>query len=165
RFADYWYTANAHFGELKEFTSKIAADAGLTLDAESAFQWLGTGGFVDEDLFVGGLGTFSFNALHEINRWFLDDKIQTAYGGFNAFDLNLAGAKRTRSAQYVEGRVLAAPGYERDGKVLPLIGMVGRLVEAFQADPRVMLALKTLAIGLRRDGLDFSREIIDKAME
>lgn len=165
RFADYWYTANAHFSELKEFTSKIAADAGLNLDADSAFQWLGTGGFVDEDLFVGGLGTFSFSALHEINRWFLDDKIQTAYGGFNVFDLNLEGAREMRFPEYVNGRVTSVPGYERDGKVLPLSGMVGRVVLALKVDRRIMHALKALANGCRADGLDFSRYVIDKAME
>ena len=165
RFADYWYTANAHFSELKEFTSKIAADAGLELDAESAFLWLGTGGFVDEDMFVGGFGSFSFGALHEINRWFLDDKIQTAYGGFNAFDLNFEGAQQIKMPNYEKGRVNSVKGYIRDGKVLPLSGMIGRLVRALRVESRIMPALKELAAHLRADGLDFNREVIDKAME
>jgi flavin-dependent dehydrogenase len=165
RFADYWYTANAHFSELKEFTSKIAQEAGLNLDADSAFQWLGTGGFVDEDLFVGGLGTFTFNALHEINRWFLDDKIETAYGGFNAFDLNLQDAKKVSLPHYENGRVTRVRGYERDGKVLPLSGMIGRLVKAIRVDRRIMNALRVLAQDCRADGLGFDRVAIDKAME
>ena len=48
RFADYWYSANEHFTELKEYCTEIAKDSGLTLDADAAFQWLGTGGFADE---------------------------------------------------------------------------------------------------------------------
>lgn len=165
RFADYWYTANNHFSELKEFTSKIAEDAGMNLDADTAFQWLGTGGFVDEDLFVGGLGTFTFNALHEINRWFLDDKVQTAYGGFNAFDVNLKGAKKIDLPHYENGRVLRIQSYERDGKVLPMSGMIGRLIAALQHDRRINNALKALATGCRNDGIDFNRETIDRAME
>lgn len=165
RFADYWYKANAHFSKLKEFTSEIAADAGLTLDAESAFFWLGTGGFVDEDMLAGGLGGFSFFALHEINRWFLDDKIQTAYGGFNAFTLDLKGAERIDMPEYVKGRVRRVEGYERDGKILPFSGMVGRLAEAFRPSNQVFHALRSLAAGCRRDGLDFNRAVIDKAME
>ena len=165
RFADYWYTANAHFSDLKEFTAVIAKDAGLDLDPEKAFQWLGTGGFVDEDSDAGGLGTFSFFALHEINRWFVDGKIQTAYGGFNAFDPNLKRARSIRLPRYEMGRVRACAGYERDGKVLPMTGMFGRLMQAFQKDRRVVQALQALAAACRADGIDFTREVIDMAME
>lgn len=165
RFADYWYTANAHFSDLKEFTSQIAADAGLNLDANSAFQWLGTGGFVDEDLFVGGLGTFSFNALHEINRWFLDDRVQTAYGGFNSFVLNLKGSKRIELPHYAEGKVQRVRGYEREGKVLPLSGMVEHLFKALKQENAITNVLRVLAASVRSSGLDFNRQVIDQAME
>ena len=42
------YTANGCFSDLKEMTREIAREAGLELDASSAFQWLGTGGFLTE---------------------------------------------------------------------------------------------------------------------
>lgn len=165
RFADYWYKANAHFDELKQFTTEIAKDAGMDLTPEKAFQWIGTGGFVDEDMYAGGLGSYSFFAIHEINRWFHDDKIQTAYGGFNAFELNLEGAEECDMPSYERGRVTREPGWSRDGKVLPMVGMVGRVVRAFQAEKMVFKALSVLAQGCRKDGLDFNADVISKAME
>jgi len=165
RFADYWYKANAHFDELKQFTTEIAKDAGMDLTPEKAFQWIGTGGFVDEDMYAGGLGSYSFFAIHEINRWFHDDKIQTAYGGFNAFELNLEGAEECDMPAYERGRVTREPGWSREGKVLPMVGMVGRVVRAFQAEKMVFKALSVLAQGCRKDGLDFNGDVISKAME
>lgn len=46
QFADFWYTANGIFTDCKEFTRTIAAEVGLEFDAENAFQWLGSGGFM-----------------------------------------------------------------------------------------------------------------------
>lgn len=165
RFADYWYRANAHFSELKEFTSRIAAEAGMELDADKAFQWIGTGGFVDEDMYAGGLGSYSFFAIHEINRWFLDDKVQTAYGGFNGFELDLRRAVPVAMPSYEKGRVLRVDGWSRNNKVLPMVGMVRRVVEAFQTDKAAFKALSHLAAGFRRDNMDFNSDILSKAME
>jgi flavin-dependent dehydrogenase len=63
RFADYWYSANARFTDLKEYCSVIAADSGLHLDAEEAFQWLGTGGFTNDTVGLPGLATFRMGGI------------------------------------------------------------------------------------------------------
>jgi len=165
RFADYWYTANAHFSDLKEFTTQIAKDAGLDLDPERAFQWLGTGGFVDEDMFVGGLGTFSFNALHQIGQRLAPGEYRKAYGGMNHFKLDLRGAIKTVFPQYREGKIEKIHGYERDGKVLPLQGLVGYLVKGLQTSPEIVKALTTIMRLMREEGEGYSKDVQDRLLE
>ncbi len=137
RFADYWYSSNKHFTDLKEFTREIARDAGLDLDAEKAFQWLGTGGFIEEDMSVGGLGTVSFTALHQITSRFSEKPGIASFGGFNGFVPYLQGTRRTKIPHYEKGRVTPIPAYERDGKVLPLTGVIAWLMKTIGTTPRL----------------------------
>ena len=53
RFADYWYSANANFTDLKEYTREIARDAGLELDADHG------GVPVEVDVLEGGVAEIS----------------------------------------------------------------------------------------------------------
>jgi flavin-dependent dehydrogenase len=154
RFADYWYKCNAHFSELKEFTSQIAKDAGLDLDAESAFQWLGRGGFVDEDMQVGGIGAFSFNGLHQIAQRLSKDAGNLAYAGFNHFELQLEGANRVYMPLYWEGTVKKVPAFERDGKVLPLLGHMGIAHALLQKSPTINRSKDELEDKLRALGVE-----------
>jgi flavin-dependent dehydrogenase len=153
RFADYWYSANAHFSELKQYTREIAMDAGLDLDPEAAFRWLGTGGFIEEDVGVGGFGTVGFNALHQIMNRMTTSGGESPYHGMNHFRLDLSGADSYKIANFDKGRVLPITAYERDGKVLPLSGMVGRVVHALQASPDINEALFAMAAGMKRAGI------------
>ncbi len=132
RFADYWYTANANFSELKEYTREIARDAGLELDAEKAFQWLGTGGFIEEDMGTGGFGTVAIRALHQIAGRLSDAPSHVSLEGFNTFLLRFRGSDEIRIAKYANGRVQALPARVRDGKFLPLHGVIGIVVEAIE---------------------------------
>ena len=161
RFADYWYSANERFTELREFTREIAADAGLNLGAEQAFQWLGTGGFVEEDMTSGGVAAFSFNALHGMNDWLSGETSKFAYGGYNTFELNLKKAKSVDFARYAEGRVEVTKGYERDGKILPLTGMVDMLFRALQRTPHIIDALKSIMVEVQAEGKAYNKYLND----
>ncbi|AIE85064.1 NAD(P)/FAD-dependent oxidoreductase [Fimbriimonas ginsengisoli] len=156
KFADYWYTANAHFSDLKEYTREIARDAGLELDAEKAFQWLGTGGFIEEDLNVGGFGTVSFNALHQISRRLSDKPAIPATAGFNGFVLDLAGAEKVELAHYESGRVIPIPAYRRNGKLLPLTGLAAYLVMGLQHSPRISQALAMISHEMAKKGIRYT---------
>jgi len=130
RFADYWYSANENFTDLKEFTREIAKDAGLELDADRAFQWLGTGGFIDEDMGTGGFGTVGIVTLHQIARRLSEAPSHVELQGSNTYLLRLRGATEIRTAIYSKGRVQGLPALIRDGKLLPLHGLFGLVVEA-----------------------------------
>ncbi len=159
RFADYWYAGNQHFSDLKDYTSEIAKDAGLDLDGEKAFQWLGTGGFVEEDLGIGGFGTVSIGALHQIAARMSGDPGTIAFGGFNGFVLNFEGAKKVQLPHYEAGKVLPIPAYTRNGKVLPLSGLFGYLIKGLERSPRIFEALSAMEKDLRSAGIQYDRSI------
>src|SRR5262249_5849654 len=66
RFADYWYGANAQFSDLVAFCSEIAKDSGLDLEPDQAFQWLGTGGFANDDIGQASVGAYNLSAVKKI---------------------------------------------------------------------------------------------------
>lgn len=165
RFADYWYTANANFTELKEFTREIAKDAGLELDAEAAFQWLGTGGFADELLGAGFFGTYTISGVHQIVGRLSQTKPKTAFGGYNGFVLDLEGAKRTEIAQYEQGRVIRIEALARNGLLLPVGGIMGWLVKGLQHSPRIYDAFEFIAKGFESAGASYTQAVQDTLLE
>ncbi|MDR3691828.1 MAG: NAD(P)/FAD-dependent oxidoreductase [Fimbriimonas sp.] len=165
RFADYWYAGNRHFSDLKEYTREIARDAGLDLDAENAFRWLGTGGFIEEDLGIGGFGTLSFSALQQVANRLSDAPSKHAYSGYNGFVLNFEGARRIKVPHYESGRVLPIPAWTRDGKILPLSGLIGYLVKGLEANPQVTKAFAAMANELRQVGITYDHAIHGGALQ
>lgn len=119
RFADYWYTANSQFLDLIEFTSEIAKDAGLELDGWSAWRWLSTGGFVDDEFPGTGIGGFSLAAVKDIFKELSQVDPGWTICKNNQFLLSLEGAEPVLVPRYWAGRVLQDKGYRRNGKTLP----------------------------------------------
>jgi flavin-dependent dehydrogenase len=124
RFADYWYSSNEIFTDLKANCSKIAADAGLNLEPDAAFQWLGTGGFA-RDTTPGvaraaawGLGTVK----HLIDR-FSDSRADWAISKSNRFVLNLEGGEKEYVALYLNGQISPTKCFQRGQRQLPLTGL------------------------------------------
>lgn len=132
RFADYWYSANAQFTDLKEFTRGIAKDAGLDLDPDAAFQWLGSGGFTSEYLGATGIGTYDIRGIKLLTERLSDHMAEWRIDGRNRFVLDLDGAERTVVADYREGKINPVDTYLREGKKLPVYGVHRGLIEALQ---------------------------------
>jgi flavin-dependent dehydrogenase len=127
RFADYWYTANAQFTDLKDFTREIAASNGLDLSPEKAWQWLAQGGFLDEEFGIG-LGGFTLDQVKEIGDHLSDMRPAALVDGHNVFRLNLDGATRLDRAIYPGGEVKRSPCYERGSRVLPVGGVTDLII-------------------------------------
>lgn len=155
RFADYWYSANAHFSDLKEYTREIARDAGLELDANAAFRWLGTGGFVEEDMAVGGIAGFRLDSLHQLTAKFSNSKSESSIDSFSSFPLVLEGSELVKLPVYEAGRVKTIKAYKRDGKMLPKVGYFGMLVEALMKSPRLDVAVTYIARKLAEQGVKY----------
>lgn len=133
RFADYWYSANAQFGDLKAFTSEIAKDAGLDLTPDKAFQWLGTGGFANDDLGTASIGTFALTAVKQITQLFSGQaEGEWHINKFNEFRFDMAGVKTEMRPQYHEGRVAPVRAYVKGAKVLPMVHPFVDVVSALQ---------------------------------
>ena len=140
RFADYWYSANAHFSELKEFTREIARDAGLEYDADQAWQWLGTGGFLESEDGNAGLGGCSIGAVDKIILRLTDGGTAGAampHSGASGFRLNLEGATKRLAAFYDAGKIIPVETYARGSKRLRLLGLAKWIAVAFSRCPKL----------------------------
>ena len=153
RFADYWYTANAQFEDLKDFTSVIAKDAGLDLQPDKAWQWLAQGGFIDEGLAIG-TGGYSLETVRGLGRFLNDVPTESPLEQNNIYKLNLDGATWRDRAHYRDGRVIKDPCYVRGERVLPLRGAFDLLVGILQKSqrlPDIMDALNAVAVKRAND--------------
>lgn len=159
RFADYWYCTNGHFSELKKYTSEIAKDAGLDLDPDAAFRWLGTGGFVEDDMEVGGIAGFRFDSLHQLAGKFASTESHSSIDGFSGFPLNLEGAELVEIPQYRDGRVNRVKAYRRGGKHLPLNGLFGLLAEGLSKSPRLDVAITHISRSIAKLGVQYNQEL------
>ena len=133
RFADFWYTANAQFTDIKDCVQGIAKDAGLDLSPENAWRWLAQGGFIDEDLSVG-VGGFSFFLVKGMGSFLADLPTESPLEQFNVFKLDLSGATYRAGAQYRAGHVVESQCYMREGKTLPVDGKFELIVNVLQRE-------------------------------
>lgn len=129
RFADFWYSANTHFTELKEYTTKIAADAGLDLDPEAGFRWLAAGGFAGDDLSSPIVGVYRLGAAKILLSVLTGKKESWKINEYNVFKLDTKGAKLVDQPYFFEGTITRAQCYTRDKKILPLVGIYRLVVE------------------------------------
>ena len=134
RFADYWYTANGHFSELKEFVSEIAQDAGLELSPNEAFQWLGTGGFINDDWRVARVATFALGATKQLTQFFGGGEATWELSKYNRFKADLCGAEIETVPAFHNGQILVKQTLRRGDQVLPLVGVYQRLAEFLQSE-------------------------------
>jgi hypothetical protein len=114
RFADYWYSANGLFTDLKEYCSEIAQGAGLRLDANEAFRWLGSGGFSDDTWDPHpAAGTYRISAVKRALTRFSGTSADWEIAKYNCLKLNLDGATTEILASYRQGRIKQVPTYRR----------------------------------------------------
>jgi flavin-dependent dehydrogenase len=131
KFADFWYTANGCFTDVKEHTRTIAAEAGLELDANSAFQWLGTGGFIHEH-FGSGIGGYGFDGVKDTVELLTQDVATLECQKYNHFTLNMDGAVEEEFAIYDGGKITAATRWRRGTATLPKAGLYYVIVQIMQ---------------------------------
>lgn len=163
RFADYWYSANAQFGDLKGFTREIAEANGLDLSPDKAWQWLAQGGFIDDDL-TAGTATLSLTAIKGLGKYMTPMDAGSPLDENNVFHLNLVGANFGYRAAYEDGGVRRYDAYERDGKLLPLVGVFEVIVDILQRDPTlpgILGQIRALTEG-NQGNADFKIWILDR---
>ena len=137
RFADYWYSANAQFSDLQDYTAKIAREGGLDLAPDKAWAWLAQGGFIDEDGGAGA-GSFALPLLKDLVPYLGDLETPSPVYSNNVFELDLVGASFDPRPLYAEGRVRRGDGYVRDGRRLPLDYPFEFWVDALQRRPNIL---------------------------
>jgi hypothetical protein len=123
KFADYWYSANGHFSDLQAYTSQIAAEAGLTLNPKDAFQWLGTGGFVSDDLAFPVVGTYRLGAVKSAMQILSGQEATWEINKSNQFTLNLDGCEVVQVPYCRDGMIEKIKCYRRGTSLLPMTGI------------------------------------------
>jgi flavin-dependent dehydrogenase len=132
RFADFWYTQNGVFTDLKDHTRDIAKDLGLELSSDQAWRWFGQGGFIDQGEFGTGYGGYSMVAVKRVASDFLGDDPHFEMEGKSHFRLNLEGAEKVWGAVLQQGKITRHRSYKRNGKVLPNSGMFAWLISTLK---------------------------------
>ncbi len=124
RFADYWYSANGLFTELQEYCTEIARDAGLDLDPNEAFRWLGSGGFSDDTWDPHpAAGTYRISAVKRALTRFSGTSAEWELAKSNCLKLNLEGATTEIVAAYRQGRITRVASYRKGNRTLPQDGI------------------------------------------
>ena len=130
RFADFWYSSNGCFTDLIDHTAEIARGAGLDLSPDQAWQWLGTGGFVDANAVGAGHGGYTLRLTRQIAGTFLGTRTRYEAEGKNVFQLDLDGAVPTWGARLENGRILRHRVYRRGDRLLPRANLYGLIMRA-----------------------------------
>jgi tryptophan halogenase len=123
KFADYWYSANGHFSDLQAYTSQIAAEAGLTLNPVDAFRWLGTGGFVSDDLGSAVVGTYRLGSVKTAMQIISGIPAEWEINQSNHFTLNLDGCEVVQVPYCQNGQIEKVKCYKRGANLLPMMGI------------------------------------------
>jgi len=133
RFGDFWYTANGVFSDLKDHARQIALDAGLILTADKAWQWLGQGGFIERNsgTSIGGYGLFLGK---QIISSFTGEDAHYEIVGKTHFLLDLEGAEKDWTGDMSGGRITRRRMYRRNGKLLPMIDVMGWLANFLKTE-------------------------------
>jgi len=147
RFADYWYTANGQFSDLKDFTAQIARDADLELTPEGAWSWLAQGGFINEDMTIGA-GGYSLNAVKALGEFLTDVSAESPWLKYNVLKLNLDGAELKDRARYEEGGVQRCRAYKRGDRILPEEGIFLFLLNILRLESDLPLVVERLRAAL-----------------
>ena len=132
QFADFWYSSNGQFVDLKEYCAEIAETAGITLDGETAFRWLATGGFTIDEPGVAAALTYRVSGLKVLAVQLGGSPPEWELTKTNVWRLNRDGASEGTFVRYLDGRVVPIPCLERGPKILPLVDVFKHLVAALE---------------------------------
>lgn len=132
-FAEYWYTHNGVFGDLKEYAKELAGETGLNMSPDEAWKWFGQGGFIDHNGGTG-IGGHGMSAIKKISASFAGETPHHEIVGKSHFMANLDGADKTWTAVMDRGRMTRYRSYRRDGKVITGSGFIGGILNLLKTE-------------------------------
>jgi uncharacterized protein YjhX (UPF0386 family) len=170
RFAEFWYSANGQFSDLKDHCQTIARENGLRLSPQEAWQWISQGGFASD---IPGkalvAGFFDIASAMRCTEIFTDGQIVWQCNDKNHFVLQLEGAERTKIPVYADGRIEAIECYVRDGYRLPETGIFALAIAALKHSSDIQdiigIVLKTLRGQLPEHEQHFGINFVLQALE
>ena len=152
QFADFWYTANGIFTDCKEYTSVIAREAGMSLNAHDAFQWFGSGGFIHENLGAGFSGC-EFDTMKDTIEVLTQTTASLECQKYNHFTLNLEGVTEEEFAVYELGKIYPVKRWRRGNETLPQSGLYYVIVQLLQVRSDLPFVFGQMAKAVMDKGL------------
>jgi len=152
KFAEFWYSANGVFTDIKEYTSEIARESGLTLSADEAFRWLSTGGFTHDDYRMAQIGTWDVTSIKLMAQRFTGEEANWEVGQNNVFELDLVGTTSESLPAMENGRIFKVRAYSRGGKRLPNVGYYRDVIKVLLSERTAMGFSKALQALYRQRG-------------
>lgn len=154
QFADYWYSSNEGFTELKDYCAEIASTAGLTLRPEAAFQWLATGGFAIEEPGTAGALTYRLGGLKALAENLGDAPSPWEVSKTNFWRFDRDGVTESRFPSYTNGRILPIPCLRKGAKTLPVSGVFVHALNALSRNmDSVMILEDCVNAMIEQDGV------------
>ena len=132
RFAEFWYSANGIFEDIRENCAAIAAEAGFELTPSAAFRWLAQGGLDDDVPGQVGCGGLDAAGVKQVMQLFTGGHAKWTIDGKNVFKLDLANAVEGFDGALVDGRIERRRCYFRNGRRMPLVGVQELLVSILE---------------------------------
>ncbi|MGE3182490.1 MAG: NAD(P)/FAD-dependent oxidoreductase [Phycisphaerae bacterium] len=132
KFADFWYSANGIFEDIREHCTEIAAEAGFKLDPVQAFRWLSQGGLGDDFVGQAGIGGHDLASMKQVMMRMTEGNHGWMIDGKTHFELNLANAKEGTLGVPVEGRIHRVRSWTRKGQTLAEVGIQKFVIEALR---------------------------------
>ncbi len=168
QFADYWYSSNGHFVDLKNFCADLAEGAGITLTPEDAFRWLATGGFTMDTPGVAAALTYRLRDIKYLTAEIVGERWDWELTKTNSWKLNMQGTKKGVMAEYVDGRVKQTACLRRGPKVLPIIDVFKHLLNSLNRETDSIKVLEaTVNAMVSQDQIEIERApmLVVEAME
>lgn len=134
RFANFWYSGNGHFTDLVDFTAEIAKEAGFSMDPKSAWQWLGTGGFVSLETAGAGLAGHTIEQIKNIQAMLFNEESEWAITKFNIFEVEINGVTTDKTPIYDSGQIRTGRILRKGNMELPLWGGFRAALEVLQRE-------------------------------
>jgi len=132
RFAQYWYSVNARFTDLKDECKAIAREGGLALSPIQAWRWLAQGGFANHSLHNPQLGSFDVFSARFLVELFAGRDSLMSIESVNELSLNLHGATKRAVGDLRGGRIALVDCYAKGDMILPLTAPYTTIMAALE---------------------------------
>jgi len=132
RFAQFWYSANGAFTDLKDHCQRIAQEAGLRLNPQQAWRWLASGGFVNDSVVMPQFGSFDIFSAQRVIERLSGRRHEAAIEKYNVLKLNLHGAEKSKIGDLRAGRIVQIDCYIKGERRLPMSAAFDNLVRLLQ---------------------------------
>jgi len=165
RFADFWYTQNGCFTDLKEATARLARESGYDMDANEAFRWFASGSF-STDTAASAVANHAIGTAKYLAQLMSGQTLLWDVARFSRFRPQLEGAIPGEVADYENGRISRVRSLHRGGRTLKMTNLNELVFNGMSVSTKATDIMNAIAEHLGRYmSVDEGRERIYRVIE